>query len=220
MELDNIIHTRRTCRDFKKKDISIGTIGEVLDISRFAPSAGNIQNWYFIIVKDSEKKEALADICKGQAWIADAPALIIICNKSEECTNKFKEKGEKFSIQNCAIISSYITLKATDLGLGTAMIGAFDEDQVRRVLDIPNNICPEGIIAIGYPNSLDEDQEREDLKYHTYFESWGKKVFSKNPWPLAKSIEKATKKVSQSTNRAKTKASGILRKVKNKIKNN
>lgn len=218
MELDNIIHTRRTCRDFKKKDLSMGTIGEVLDISRFAPSAGNVQNWYFIIVKDEEKKEALVDKCKGQAWMIDAPALIVICNKSDECTKKFKEKGEQFSIQNCAIISSYITLKATDLGLGTAMVGAFDDKEVKKVLDIPNGISPEGIIAIGYPNSLDEDQEREELKYHTYFESWGKKVFSKDAWPISKPIGKATKKVSQSTNMAKLKASGLLRKVKNKIK--
>ncbi|MBT3865885.1 nitroreductase family protein [Candidatus Woesearchaeota archaeon] len=218
MELDKIIHERRTCRDFKKKDLSTGTIAEALDISRFAPSSGNVQNWYFVIVRDNEKKEALADECHGQVWMVDAPALIVICNKTEECTKKFKEKGEKFSIQNCAIISSYITLKATDMGLGTAMVGAFDEEKVRMVLDIPYNVTPEGIIAIGHPNSLDEDQDREDLKYHTYFESWGKKVFGKDSWPISKPIGKATKKASQATNRAKLKASGLLRKTKEKLK--
>ena len=218
MELDFCILNRRTCRDYKNKDVPLSKIGEVLEISRYAPSAGNIQNWQFVVVKDKNKREKISEIAAEQVWMADAPIHIIICNKTKEVTKEYPDKGKLYSTQNCAIIATHILLKAQDLGLCTAFVGAFDEYELQKLLEIPEDIIPEAIITVGYSEKLDEDQSREPAKLLTYFEKWGKKDTDGDVWPLAKHAKVIKTKAGQAKNRAKTKAKGILRKVKRKIK--
>ena len=218
MEFDDVIYSRRTCTDYKSKDLPMEKIAEVLEIARFAPSSANIQNWQFIIVRDQNKREKISDICKEQVWMADAPVHIVICNKKEEVEKDFEEKGERYSTQNCAIIAGNIILKANDLGLGSAIVGAFDDYELKKLLDIPDKVIPEMIITLGYPNSLDEDQTRDELKYLSYFESWGKKEDKKDFWPVSKHLKKLGTKTTQAKNLAKLKTSSVTRKIKNKLK--
>ncbi len=218
MELDETIRTRRTCRDFKPKDVSLEKIAEILDLSTLAPSSGNLQNWHFIVVKDQDKKEKIADICEGQTWMTDASALITVCNDPSKCESSYPQRGEIYARQNCAIVSAFITLKAVNDGLATAIVGAFNRKKLSEELDIPSGIIPEMVIALGHPNDLDEDQPRDEIKHHVSFEKWGKSVVQKGIWPISKPIKQTTKKVSQAANRAKLKTSGLLRKTKEKIK--
>lgn len=205
MELDDIINSRRTCRDYSTKKVPMKLVGEILDVCRFAPSTANIQNWQFIIVTDSDKREEISNICKNQYWMADAPIHIIVCNKRNEGKAKFKDSGEFYCIQNCAIIATHIILKAQDVGLASAMVGALDPYELQKLLHMPDDVIPDMIITLGYPNSLDKDQLREEMKYLTYFEKWGQKDTESNPWPLYKHVKSITHKIKQATNRAKTK---------------
>jgi len=205
MELDNIIHSRRTCRDYSTKKVPMNLIGEILDVCRFAPSSANIQNWQFIVVTNQDKREKISDICRNQSWMADAPVHLIICNKRDEGKSIFKESGEFYCIQNCAIIAANIILKAHDVGLASAIVGALDPYEMQKLLHMPDDVIPDMVITIGYPNSLDEDQFREEMKYLTYFEEWGQKDRENDIWPLSKHVKAATKKIKQATNRAKAK---------------
>jgi nitroreductase len=215
MELDFCILSRRTCRDYKNKPVSMGKIGEILEISRYAPSAGNLQNWRFIVVTDKNKREKLSDISAEQCWMADAPVHIVICNQKKEVEKEYGKKGkELYSIQNCAIVATHIILKAQDLGLATAFIGAFDDYELQKYLDIPDDITPEAIITIGYPNKIDDEQIRDPIKVLTFFEKWGKKNTKQEVWPITKQTKILNKKLNQAKNRAGLKAKGILRKIK------
>ena len=218
MEFDKAVISRRTCRDYSSKTLPMSKIADILDIARFSPSSGNLQNWQFIIVRAQGTKEKIADICKGQSWMSDAQAHIVVCNKSREVEKNYPNRGELYAIQNCAIVSANIVLKAADLGVGSALVGAFDEYELQKLLDIPEDAIPEMVITLGYPESLDEDQPRTDLKYLCYLESWGKKEDKKDFWPVTKHTKNLVKKASQTKNRASTKAKGLIRKAKNKLK--
>ena len=218
MEFDKAVLSRITCRDYSSKTLSKGKIADILDIARYSPSSGNLQNWQFIIVRDQEKKEKIADICKGQTWMSDAQTHIVVCNKSKEVEKNYPNRGKLYATQNCAIISANIILKAAAEGVGSALVGAFDEYKLQKLLDIPEDVIPEMVITLGYPESLDEDQPRIDLKYLCYFESWGKKEDKKDFWPVTKHSKNLKKKTSQAKNRASTKAKGLIRKAKNKLK--
>jgi nitroreductase len=218
MEFDKAVLSRRTCRDYSSKTLPVSKIADILDIARFSPSSGNLQNWQFIIVRDQEKKEKIADICNGQVWMSDAQAHLVVCNKSKEVEKEYPSRGKLYATQNCAIVSANIVLKAADKGVGSALVAAFDEYELQKLLDIPDDIIPEMIVTLGYPEFLDEDQPRIDLKYLCYFESWGKKEDKKDFWPISKHSKKLAKKATQAKNRVSTKAKGLIRKAKNKLK--
>ena len=215
MELDFCILTRRTCRDYKNKPVKLSKIGEILEIAKYAPSAGNIQNWRFIIVTDKNKREKISDISAEQVWMADAPVHIVICNQKKEVEKEYGEKGkELYSIQNCAIVATHIILKAQDLGLATAFVGAFDEYELQKLLDIPDDVIPEAVITIGHSNKIDEEQLRDPTKILTFFEAWGKKNTKSEIWPIKKQIKVLKTKLNQAKNQVGLKAKGLVRKIK------
>ncbi len=191
MVFDKIVESRRTCRDYQKKEVPLDKVAEILETAHLAPSSGNLQNWQFIVVRDQKKREKISKISTDQVWMADAPVHIIICNNKDDVLKEYPGKGELYSTQNCAIAATHLMLKAEELKLVTAWIGAFDSYELGKLLDIPDNITPEIIITLGYPNTIDEDQYREDIKFLTFFETHGKKtVKEKDFWPIAKHLKK------------------------------
>ncbi|MFH1065804.1 MAG: nitroreductase family protein, partial [Nanoarchaeota archaeon] len=137
MEIQECIHKRRSVRKYLNKEVSNETVSEILDIARLAPSAYNAQNWRFIIVTDKEKRKQISDCCSSQHWMTDAPVFIVVCNFHKKLNDMHKDKGMLFSTQDCAIIASYIQLLAVEKGLGTCWVGAFDNDELNKIIHNP-----------------------------------------------------------------------------------
>ncbi|MEA3378587.1 MAG: nitroreductase family protein [Nanoarchaeota archaeon] len=176
MELKDSILGRRSIRRYKTKPVPVEVLGDILDIARFAPSAGNLQNWQFVIVKDSVKKKEIASACLEQNWMMQAPVLIVICNKYEKVKKLYGKLGKMFSIQDCAIVAANIMLLAKDHSLDTCWVGAFDNEAIQRILELPDSVDPEIILALGYSNDAKHDKhKRKELKELVYFEKWGNK---------------------------------------------
>lgn len=178
MDVKDSIEERQSIRKYKNKDVPLKTIGEILAIAKHSPSSGNLQNWRFVIVKDRKKRERLAEAALNQMWMATAPVHLVICNKLDDISMLYGERGrELYSIQNCAIMGAYIMLLARSFGLETCWVGAFDEDAVKIVLGIPDtvNVRPEAVIAIGYGDEKKAKTKRRDIEALSYFEDWGKK---------------------------------------------
>src|SRR3989344_52590 len=98
MELNKCIKERRSIRRFTNKNISWENLAKILDAGRYAPSSGNIQNWVFIVIKDSKQKEKIADACK-QEFIKDANYLVVVCSREDRIIKLYGKRGEKYSIQ-------------------------------------------------------------------------------------------------------------------------
>lgn len=148
MTLDQIIMSRRSIRKYQNKPIDRESLLQVLEAGRFAPSARNNQNWHFTCVENAALREELAEACCGQQMIAEAPAALIVWADEDR---KMACKQSAASV-DCSIALSFMMLKAAELGLGTCWLGSFYEDQVRRVLTLPDTAVVVAVTPLGWPD--------------------------------------------------------------------
>ena len=95
MNVFEAIATRRSIRKFTSQDVPMEILGVVIDAGRYAPSAGNIQNWRFIIVKNTGNKQSVAEAADQQLWIAEAPVIIVVCAETEKIKQFYGIRGER-----------------------------------------------------------------------------------------------------------------------------
>jgi len=152
VEVFEAIKTRRSIRRFKSENIPDEDLMKVLEAATWAPSAGNLQPWEFIIVRGNDLKRKVASAAYGQMWIAEAPVVIIVCANIPRTSRYYGERGRTlYCIQDTAAAIQNMLLAAHALGYGTCWVGAFSEHEVRRVLEIPEHVRPVAIIPIGKP---------------------------------------------------------------------
>ncbi len=169
----DLIKSRRTITHFLPKFVSWDNVSRIIDAGRHAPSSGNIQNWKFIVFFDPDKKQQLAQLTYEQYDIAMAGVLIIVCSETEKAERYYGVRGERlYAIQNCAAAMQNMLLEAQSLGLGSAWIGAFDEDGVKALCGIPEEVRPQGIIAIGYAKDVPGKPPKYPMEMMTYFHGW------------------------------------------------
>lgn len=168
-----LIKSRRNVKDFLPKFVSWEKITRVIDAGRHAPCSGNIQNWRFIIIYDSDQKQQLAEASHDQYEIVNAAYLIVVCGEPEKAERYYGERGKKlYSIQNCAAAIQNMLLEAHSLGLATRWVGGFDEDKVRIILGIPLEIDPQAIVVLGYAKEVPPKPPKYPLESLVFFGSW------------------------------------------------
>jgi nitroreductase len=177
MNVFEAIATRRTIRKFTSQDIPMEILGVILDAGRYAPSAGNLQNWKFVIVKNKDNRVKVAEAGMQQMWIAEAPVILVVCAEIEKVRQYYGIRGERlYAIQNCAAAIQNMLLTAHALGLSSAWVGAFDETMLRRAVNIPEDIRPQAILPIGYPDEIVPAPTHYMIENVCFFESYGSKI--------------------------------------------
>ncbi|MBE3586146.1 MULTISPECIES: nitroreductase family protein [Desulfofundulus] len=148
----SLVRGRYSVRHYRPDPLPEALLDQLLEAARWAPSAGNLQPWFFYVVTRQEKKEALARAALNQRFITQVPVVIVVCAEPERSARVYGERGRKlYCIQDTAAAIQNILLTASALGLGTCWVGAFNEDQVRECLEIPPQFRPVAIIPVGYP---------------------------------------------------------------------
>jgi nitroreductase len=143
---------RRSIRSFRRDDVSFEDVSKLLEAARWAPSAGNIQPWEFVVVRNPATKMRLAAAAWEQSFIEEAPVVIVVCANEDRSSQRYGDRGKTlYCIQDTAAAIQNIHLAAYSLGLGTCWVGAFKEEEVRQVLNVPQGIRPVSIIPVGYP---------------------------------------------------------------------
>ncbi len=177
MEVFECIKTRRSIRRFLEVPVEWDKVGSIVDAGRYAPNAGNLQNWKFIIVLDEGKRNDIADACLQQLWMARAPVHIIICSEPEKAKRFYGIRGERlYAVQNCAAAAQNMLLTAHSVGLGACWVGAFDEEKLSSILGIPSYARPQAVIAVGYPAEKIPSPMQYQLENLVFIESWGNKI--------------------------------------------
>jgi nitroreductase len=177
MNVFEAIATRRTIRKFTMQEVPMEILGVILDAGRYAPSAGNLQNWKFILIKNKDNRAKIAEASMQQMWIAEAPVIVVVCAEIEKVRQYYGIRGERlYAIQNCAAAIQNMLLTAHALGLASAWIGAFDETMLRRAINIPEDIRPQAILPIGYPDEIVPAPTHYMLENVCYFESYGSRI--------------------------------------------
>lgn len=146
------IEERRSVRDFEQTPIPDATIGRLIESASLAPSAGNLEPWKFVVVKQDDLRQALASAAYGQDFIEVAPVCIVVCAEPERSAARYGERGANlYCLQDSAAAVQNILLTATAYGLGSCWVGAFDEIRVKEILGLAPKFKPIAIIPIGYP---------------------------------------------------------------------
>ncbi len=172
MDVKEAIETRRSIRKFSPKELHPEDIIELIDAGRYAPSAGNQQNWKFILIKDRERKNDIADACFQQAWMASAPLMVCIVGMTEDVKRMYGTRGEMlYSVQNCAMAAQNMMLRGHEMGFGSCMVSAFEEGMIKRILGIGDEARPQCIICFGYSTDTPDKKLVKSLHVLTYFES-------------------------------------------------
>ncbi len=173
----DLIKSRRTIKHYQDKFVSWEKIARVIDAGRHAPSCGNIQNWKFIVCFKPAQRQAIAEACHEQYDIAPAAAHIVICAEPEKAERYYGLRGERlYTIQNCAAAAQNMLLEAHSLGLGSTWIGAFDEEAIKSICGIPEEIRPQAIIVVGHPKEVPPRPPKYPLETVTYLGGWRSKL--------------------------------------------
>ncbi len=196
MELKETILKRRMVRNFADKSIDPETIERIVQLTRHAPSAGFTQGQSFVVVTKPELKKAIADTCQEEEYvrggfapfISKAPVLLIPCTSEMAYHRRYQQpdKVDKdgneiewpvpywFMDIGCAVMIAL--LAAIDEGLVTAFAGSKDLNTLRAILNMPNEVTPVGVIAVGYraqdvPSPSLKRGRKSDAEY-VHYERW------------------------------------------------
>jgi len=183
MEIDKTIKGRRSIRRYQDKDIPDAVVKELLDLATYAPSSMNGQPWYFIVVRTEKTKEQIVEIknrycpVKKQDYKADflrkAPVIIVVCVD--------KEKSYDREIENGVLATANLMLGAYSRGLGSVYLSAYRigqpeiSQQLRQILNIPQNIDPITIVPLGHPDEIPEAKNLIPLERIISYEIFGQK---------------------------------------------
>jgi nitroreductase len=155
-----MVANRQSVRAYSSKPIEREIINRCLEASRLAPSACNAQPWKFIVVDDPGLKNALADATQERIlpinhFTKQAPVHVVVVREQANLTSKFGQvvKDKNFPLIDIGISVEHFCLQAVEEGLGTCILGWFNERKVKQLLGIPHTKRAELIITVGYPTS-------------------------------------------------------------------
>ena len=180
MELKDAVKTRRSIRHYKSDDVPDEIIKEIFEYVKMSPSWANTQCWEFIVVKDKERIKKLVGTMPERnpatKAVLEAPVLIVQLAQTKKAGYKKGEavtdKGDWFMFDS-GIAMQTLCLVAHDMGLGTVIIGYFDAEKVKEILEVPEGIEVVSMTPLGYPESVPNPPKRKDVNDFVFYEKYG-----------------------------------------------
>jgi len=171
MKFLDLVKTRQSVRKYLDKPVEKEKIERCLEAARLAPSANNSQPWSFIIIDDLKLKEEIAGktfdrVISFNRFSLQAPVLVLLLSERPSFFSRIGSaiKDKQFSLIDIGITAEHLCLQAAEEGLGTCILGWFNERGVKKMLNIPQQIRVELIITMGYPTSNEiQPKERKEI---------------------------------------------------------
>ena len=169
MDVFTAINGRRSVRAYKSVEVEEEKVKRILEAARLSPSASNRQDWKFIVVRNMGTRKKLAKAAFGQSFVGEAPVVIVACGTEPKTTMAC---GQPTHTVDVSIACAFMILEAYDLGLGTCWVGAFNEGEVKKALEIPEPVRVVAVIPLGYPDEDLSQRPRKDLEQIICFEKF------------------------------------------------
>ncbi|GEM_PF-63422 len=178
--LEPIVH-RRSIRKYTDQAVEPEKLETVLTAARLAPSGNNKQPWHFIVVREQERREAIARVCNNQTWMLSAPLFIVAVADASERNPQMAELPMdeetpnwelKRAIRDTAIAVENLLLEADNQGLGTCWVGFFTQDVIRPLVGLPRDKFVLAVIPLGYPAEEPNPRTRKPLDEIVRYEHW------------------------------------------------
>ena len=192
MNVLEAIKKRRSIRKYLDIGVEWDKVQHILEAGRYAPSAGNLQAWKFIVVTEEELRHEVAKACLNQIWMEEAPVHIVICSIPERPIQHYGEAGKKYVLEDCACAAMNMMLEATEQGLASCWVGAFDELMLRITLNIPDRATPSIVLTIGYADEQVPVPSRTVMESVTFLQKYANRIKNENMimWNWSLEMEK------------------------------
>jgi nitroreductase len=176
----DLVNKRESVRAYKSDPVPEKSIQRCLEAARLAPSACNAQPWKFVVLDDPGLKNAIADaahdrILSMNHFTKQAPVHVIIIREKANLTSNIGQviKNKEYPLIDIGIAVAHFCLQAVEQGLGTCILGWFNENKIKQLLKIPKNKRVELIITLGFPaNDTPRAKKRKDLSEISSYNSY------------------------------------------------
>jgi len=163
MEFAEVVRKRRSVRRYSARPVEPKALDRILQATSRAPSAGNLQAYRIVVVRSAAKRKALAAAAEGQEFLAEAPVDLVFFAEPALSAVRYGERGTSlYAVQDATIAATFAVLAATDEGLATVWVGAFQEAAVQRLCG-ETTARPVAIVAVGHGTETPEDTPRRAL---------------------------------------------------------
>ncbi len=169
MNVSEAVGKRYACRSYEDKPVGEELLRELVGLARLAPSASNRQEWRLVAVTDREKIAQISDRAGSQGWWKTAPVLFACCADTNYHVMSCRQHCYPIDV---AILMDHLTLLATERGLATCWLGAFDEDVVKEICSIPRHVRVVELLAMGYPADTVREKKRLALEDILFMNTW------------------------------------------------
>lgn len=174
MDVFEAIKGRCSVRAYKPDKIPDEAVLRIIEAGVQAPSAGNMQPTVYIVTKDEEVKRSLAEAALNQSFIEEAPVVIAVCTDTVRSASRYGERGLRFySLLDAAASVENMLLAAHAMGLASCWVGAFNDEQVSRVLKLPPHVRPVAILPLGYPAERPAKPRRRRIEDMAFSDAYG-----------------------------------------------
>ena len=169
MNIMEAILTRRSIRKYTGEPVSESEIREVIRAGSYAPSAHNRQPWRFVVVRNPEMLEKIAQLHPYGKMAPQAGCVIIVCGDGEA------QPADQFLPQDCGACIENMLLAARGMGLGTVWCGLHPvkrlTDALHTWLSLPETVVPIGMVVLGHGAEEREVKERYDEE-KVHWDTW------------------------------------------------
>ncbi|MDX9840882.1 MAG: nitroreductase family protein [Desulfobulbus sp.] len=169
MDFSQLITVRQSVRKYANRPVPEETLDRLVEAVRLSPSASNSQPWRLILVTDSALRDRVARatfsrLVSFNRFAPQAPVLAVLVVEKPKVITQIggRLKDRDFPLIDIGIAAAHFCLQAADLGLGTCMLGWFDEAVIRELLSIPTSRRIGLVITLGYP--ADDDRLRPKIR--------------------------------------------------------
>jgi nitroreductase len=177
MEYFHCVHTRRSVRKYQSVPVEFEKVGRIIEAAFQTPSAGNVQDFRFVLVQDDAKRAKIAEACLQQYWMEQAPVHILVSIDIKRAKQFYGIRGERlYSPQHAGAVMQTMLLAAHAQGLGACWVGGFDEAALKNVCGVPEYARPQGVITIGYADEIPPRPPKYLVETFTYIEKYNNKI--------------------------------------------
>ena len=143
------LKSRSSVRSYEPVPLTEEEIEYIIGCATTAPSAGNLESWDVVVVTDEEVRAALSQAAFDQVHVGQAAAAFVVCANYVRSMSRYGERGILYGLEDAVIACTYMMLGAHAKNLQTCWTGAFDDDEVRGILNLPQHIRPVALLVVG-----------------------------------------------------------------------
>jgi nitroreductase len=182
MEFFDVLEHRRSVRRFEERPVLEEHLRRVLDAARYAPSAGNMQPWELVVVRERGVIRRIVDTTfmgfdpdstPKQEWLAAAPVIVVVCAEVKRSASRYGAMGDRVAVLDTAAAIQNMLLAAVAVGLGSCWVSGFDPEALVGIVRLPESVKPLALLPLGFPASIPSPPPRFALEEFVHWECFG-----------------------------------------------